>query len=179
MLQVKDNQKSLADALREFFERGEEAGYGKLAVEHDQVEKDHGRYEPRHYTWINDLSWMDRTMRDAWKKLGGVGMIKSSRRVDGKESSKFHYGIGSTGVKTVKTFAHATRAHWGIKMACTGPLTWFFAKRNAVPEPGTLHVTYPSCANMRWPCCERTKFPSRACGAADSMLTVMRATVNL
>ena len=42
-------------------------------------------------------------------------MIKSSRRVDGKESSEYHYGIGSTGVKTVKTFAHATRAHWGIE----------------------------------------------------------------
>ena len=26
VLQVKDNQKNLADALREFFERGEEAG---------------------------------------------------------------------------------------------------------------------------------------------------------
>jgi len=58
---------------------------------------------------------MDKSLRDAWKKLGGVGMIKSSRLVDGKESSEFHYGIGSTGVKTVKTFAHATRAHWGIE----------------------------------------------------------------
>lgn len=116
VLQVKDNQKNLADALREFFARGEEAGYGNLVVErYEQVEKDHGRYETRHYTWVNDLSWMDKSLRDAWKKLGGVGMIKSSRLVAGKESSEFHYGIGSTGVKTVKTFAHATRAHWGIE----------------------------------------------------------------
>ena len=116
VLQVKDNQKNLAEALRDFFARGEEAGYGKLSVERcEHVEKDHGRFEIRRYTWINDLSWMDKPMRDDWKKLGGVGMIESSRLVGGKESIEYHYGISSVGVKSVKMFAHATRAHWGIE----------------------------------------------------------------
>jgi predicted transposase YbfD/YdcC len=116
VLQVKDNQKNLAEVLREFFERGEEAGYGKLAVGYcEQVEKNHGRFETRRYTWVNDLSWMDKPMRAAWMKLGGVGMIESSRLINGKESVEYHYAIGSTGVKTVKAFAQATRAHWGIE----------------------------------------------------------------
>ena len=50
-------------------------------------------------------------MRAAWMKLGGVGLIKSSRLINGKESVDYHYAIGSTGVKTVKAFAQATRAH--------------------------------------------------------------------
>jgi predicted transposase YbfD/YdcC len=33
VLQVKDNQKNLADALREFFEQGRRAGFGSLRVE--------------------------------------------------------------------------------------------------------------------------------------------------
>jgi predicted transposase YbfD/YdcC len=116
VLQVKDNQKKLADALREFFEQGCLAGFGSLKVEClEQVEKDHGRLETRRYTWINDVSWMDKTMREAWKKLGGVGMIESVRQIGEKVSAEVRYSIGSRGVQSVEMFAKASRAHWGIE----------------------------------------------------------------
>jgi len=116
VLQVKDNQKNLAEALREFFDTGAAAGFGRLTVEHfEETEKDHGRIETRRYTWINDVTWMDRPMRAAWKKLGGVGMIESIRQIGDKVSVDQRYAIGSCGVQTVEMFAKASRSHWGIE----------------------------------------------------------------
>lgn len=116
VLQVKDNQKNLAEAIREFFEEGERAGYGKLEVHRcEDIEKDHGRLEIRRCTWVSDLSWMDKPLREDWKNLGGVGMIESTRIIDGKQSIEYRYGITSSGIKTARTFADATRAHWGIE----------------------------------------------------------------
>src|SRR6266404_2023150 len=116
VLQVKDNQKNLAEVLREFFEQGQQAGFGSLKVERlEHVEKDHGRLETRRYTWINDISWMDKEMRKSWKKLGGVGMIESVRQTGEKISTEVHYSIGSCGISTVDMFAKASRAHWGIE----------------------------------------------------------------
>lgn len=116
VLSVKDNQKNLAEALREFFAQGKQSGFGPLKVGClEQVEKDHGRLETRCYTWINDVSWMDKSMREAWKKLGGVGMIESVRQIGTKVSTEVHYRIGSEGVQTVEMFARASGAHWGIE----------------------------------------------------------------
>lgn len=116
VLQVKDNQKGLAEALREFFAQGERAGYGSLAIERcEEVDKDHGRLERRRYTWVKELSWMDKPMRLSWKKLGGVGMIESMRQLGQTVSVERRYAIGSSGVQTVQMFAQASRAHWGIE----------------------------------------------------------------
>ncbi|MBK7237884.1 MAG: ISAs1 family transposase [Sterolibacteriaceae bacterium] len=50
LLQVKDNQKNLAEAIREFFEQGGKAGFGKLTVGRiEDIEKDHGRIWTRRY----------------------------------------------------------------------------------------------------------------------------------
>ena len=85
--QVKDNQKNRAEAIREFFDEGAQAGFGRLTVERcEDTEKDHGRIETHRYTWINDVRRMDQSMRAAWKKLGGVGMIESIRQIGDKVS---------------------------------------------------------------------------------------------
>ncbi|MBK6972805.1 MAG: ISAs1 family transposase [Sterolibacteriaceae bacterium] len=116
LLQVKDNQKNLAEAIREFFEQGGKAGFGKLTVGRiEDIEKDHGRIWTRRYTWINDVSWMDKSMCQAWKKLGGVGMIESVRQIGDEISVEHRYAIGSSGVQTVEMFAKASRSHWGIE----------------------------------------------------------------
>lgn len=116
VLQVKDNQKRLAEAIREFFEDGGKAGFGSLTVGRlEHIEKDHGRLETRRYLWLNDVSWMDKPMRQAWKKLGGVGMIESVREIGATVSVEYRYAIGSTGVQTVDLFAKACRGHWGIE----------------------------------------------------------------
>ena len=119
VLQVKDNPKNLAEALREFFDEGAQAGFGRLPVERcEDTEKDHGRIETRRYTWINDVSWMDKSLRAAWKKLGGVGMIESIRQIGDKVSVDQRYPIWSCGVQTVEMFANASLSHCGASRVC-------------------------------------------------------------
>lgn len=116
LLAVKDNQETLANALREFFADGETGGFGDLPVSsHQTVEKDHGRIETRQALWITDLSWLDKQLRERWPKLAGVGMIERQRDINGKISNERAFYIGSPGVTTAASFATAARSHWGIE----------------------------------------------------------------
>lgn len=116
LLAVKDNQGTLANALREFFADGEAVGFGALPVScHQTIEKDHGRIETRRALWVTDLSWLDRKLREHWPKLAGIGMIERQREINGKTSSERAFYIGSKGIATAESFATAARAHWGIE----------------------------------------------------------------
>lgn len=116
LLAVKDNQRALAEALREFFYDGQDAGFGRLPVsEYHSVEKGHGRIETRHALWVTDLSWMDRSLRTHWPKLAGVGMIERQRDINGKLSCERAFYIGSKGVTSAESFANAARSHWAIE----------------------------------------------------------------
>lgn len=116
LLAVKDNQKDLADALREFFAEGETWGFGSLTISHYQsLEKDHGRIETRQAMWVNDLSWLDKKLRDHWPKLAGIGMIERQREINGTVSIERAYYIGSQGITSAESFAQAARDHWGIE----------------------------------------------------------------
>lgn len=116
LLAVKDNQVTLAQALREFFADGETAGFGKLTVSrHRTVEKDHGRIEIRQAVWVSDLSWLDKPLRARWPKLAGVGMIVRQRDINGTVSVERAFYIGSKGIANAETFAKAARSHWGIE----------------------------------------------------------------
>ena len=116
LLAVKDNQETLANALREFFADGESAGFGTLPVgRYQTVEKDHGRIETRWAQWVTDLSWLDKKLREHWPKLAGVGMIERRREISGTVSMERAFYIGSRGVTTAESFAAAARCHWGIE----------------------------------------------------------------
>ncbi len=116
LLAVKDNQKDLADALREFFAEGETWGFGSLTISHYQsIEKDHGRIETRQAMWVNDLSWLDKKLRDHWPQLAGIGMIERQREINGTVSIERAYYIGSQGITSAESFAQAARDHWGIE----------------------------------------------------------------
>jgi predicted transposase YbfD/YdcC len=116
LLAVKDNQETLANALREFFADGESAGFGTLPVDRYQtVDKDHGRIETRQAQWVTDLSWLDKKLREHWPKLAGVGMIERRREISGTVSMERAFYIGSRGVTTAESFAAAARCHWGIE----------------------------------------------------------------
>lgn len=112
LLAVKDNQETLANALREFFAEGESAGFGALPVgRYQTVEKDHGRIETRQALWVADLSWLDRKLRQHWPKLAGVGMIERRREINGMTSMERAFYIGSQGGTTAgsaKTTLHIT-----------------------------------------------------------------------
>jgi len=116
LLAVKDNQETLANALREFFADGERAGFGTLPISRAQtVEKGHGRIETRQALWVTDLSWLDKKLRQHWPKLAGIGMIERQREINGAVSVARAFYIGSKGVTTAESFAKAARSHWGIE----------------------------------------------------------------
>jgi len=116
VLAVKDNQKTLSEGIVEFFATAEALDFRNIDVQQrTTVEKDHGRIETRRAVFVPDVSWMDRPVREGWKKLGGVGMIESEQHSKGRTSIERRYFIVSGGVKTVDQFADAARAHWGVE----------------------------------------------------------------
>lgn len=116
LLAVKDNQGTLADALRDFFAEGMVGGFGSLPLsQYDTVEKDHGRIETRRALWVTDLAWLDRSIRQHWPKLTGVGMIERRRETNGKTSIEQAFYIGSKAILSAEVFGKAARSHWGIE----------------------------------------------------------------
>ncbi len=116
VLAVKDNQKTLAQALVEFFDTAEAFDYARIPVQKRVfVEKDHGRIETRRVTFAPDVSWMDASLRAHWKNLSAVGMIESEQDIKGKVSVERRYFIISAGVTTADQFAGAARDHWGVE----------------------------------------------------------------
>ena len=116
LLAVKDNQQTLAQAVRDFFADGEKAGFGVLPISRYQtLEKNHGRIETRQALWVSDLSWMDKKLRAQWPKLAGVGMIIRQRETNGQISTERAFYIASPGITTAESFAKAARSHWGIE----------------------------------------------------------------
>jgi predicted transposase YbfD/YdcC len=80
---------------------------------HDSgAEKDHGRLETRRY-WISDqLDWF--ADRDQWENLRSVGVVESTRDLNGQTTTERRYFLTSL-PPDAKVFAHAVRAHWGIE----------------------------------------------------------------
>lgn len=116
LLAVKDNQETLAKALREFFADGDTGEFGALPVSrHQTVGKDHGRIETRNHLWVTDLNWLEQPIRQNWPKLAGVGMVERTREINGKTSIERAFYIGSKGIAHAETLAGAARAHWGIE----------------------------------------------------------------
>jgi predicted transposase YbfD/YdcC len=116
VLSLKDNQKGLAETVDDFFVTGEKLGWRGVVIQSETtVEKDHGRIETRRSLLVTDLSWMDPAQREAWKNLGALGMIETTREIGEKTSVEQRYFIASTGIKTVSEFSRAVRAHWGVE----------------------------------------------------------------
>ncbi len=116
VLAVKDNQKNLSQAVVEFFDTAAAFDWRNIEVQKlTTIEKNHGRIETRRALFVPDVSWMDKPMREDWKKLAGVGMIESEQQIKGKVSIERRYFIVSAGVKTVEQFAGAARDHWGVE----------------------------------------------------------------
>lgn len=116
VLAVKSNQGSLSEVVQDFFDEGQRSGFGHTPPDCvETVEKDHGRIETRRYTWVKRLDWMERPVRNQWKKLAGVGMVERRREVAGKVSVERAYYIGSQGIDSAKTLAKAARGHWGVE----------------------------------------------------------------
>jgi predicted transposase YbfD/YdcC len=70
VLAVKDNQKNLSQAVIEFFTTAEALDFRHIEVQKRiWIDKDHGRLETRQAAFVTDVSWMNKPMREDWKKL--------------------------------------------------------------------------------------------------------------
>ena len=78
----------------------------------ETVEKDHGRLEIRRYYQSDELDWF--ADRAKWEGLRSVGMVESSRELEGKTTVERRYYLTSLPLG-VETFARAVRSHWGVE----------------------------------------------------------------
>jgi len=76
------------------------------------IDKDHGRIETRHYFQSDQLAWFED--KSKWEGLRSVGVVESTREINGQASVERRYYLSSLG-PDVQTFARAVRGHWGIE----------------------------------------------------------------
>jgi predicted transposase YbfD/YdcC len=113
VLAVKANQKELHEAIEDYFETAQQAGYRAVALERvEEVDSGHGRVEVRRYELVGDLSTLPKP--EQWKDLQGIARVECERHMDGQVSSEVRYYITSFGQK-VGRLAEAVRGHWGIE----------------------------------------------------------------
>src|SRR5438876_3070614 len=113
VLQVKDNQPSLCQAISEAFIRFADDDYTEPSLRRFKtVDRDHGREETRQY-FIADVP-ADLPGADEWTGLQSIGMVLRTRQEGDRVSDEVAFYISSLEAQ-VKPFARAVRGHWGIE----------------------------------------------------------------
>jgi predicted transposase YbfD/YdcC len=115
VLAVKDNQPTLAEAIREFFlQHHEYEDFRDYGIrQHKTVERSRGRLEERYYSIAPVPESMKRFRRE-FKGLKSVGQVISHTTRGNKQTSEVRYYISSREPK-VKEFAKSARGHWSIE----------------------------------------------------------------
>ncbi|HEX7641876.1 MAG TPA: ISAs1 family transposase [Burkholderiaceae bacterium] len=115
VLAVKDNQPSLADAVRLWFDSATNGTSDRPFWEDVQTEKDHGRLEVRRCLVTNDVDWLPEQGQH-WRGLRSLIMVESTREVIGSATASIErrYYISSLPAKAA-SLSRQVRAHWGIE----------------------------------------------------------------
>jgi len=79
---------------------------------HRTFEKDHGRRETREYWVSDDISWL--SMKEDWKGLATVCMVRSQRTVGGQTTKETRYYISSLPADP-QALSVAIRGHWAVE----------------------------------------------------------------
>jgi predicted transposase YbfD/YdcC len=118
VLAVKDNQPSLLEDIKPYFEGVAAGGAPLVGMEFlETVDGDHGRIETRRHWITSDLEWL--RQHHPWEGLQSIGMIERRREIGDKISTELHYYILSLPAD-VERLAQAARGHWGIE----NPVHW-------------------------------------------------------
>jgi predicted transposase YbfD/YdcC len=113
VLAVKKNQKELHQAIEDYFETAEGAGYRAVPLERlEEVDSGHGRVEVRRYQLVPDLRTLPKP--EQWKDLQGIARVEGERHLGDRVSTEVRYYITSFG-QDVGGLAEAVRGHWGIE----------------------------------------------------------------
>lgn len=113
VLAAKDNQPTLAEAIRDWFAAAAQGRLEHSYWEHVEHDKGHGRLETRICRVTEDVSWLP-GIGQAWTGLRRLAMVESHRTVGGVTSVECRYFISSCAIKA-QEMAHLIRAHWGIE----------------------------------------------------------------
>lgn len=114
LLAVKQNQQSLFDDIKLFFEDFLPRD-PKLFQYFETIEKDHDRIETRKYWITSNIQWL--TKNHSWHNLKSIGMVESTRAINGQSSSQPRFFISSL-LPDAKLFALSVRSHWAIESSC-------------------------------------------------------------
>jgi len=124
VLALKGNQETVQEEVRSFLDAtiaeakaarpaGVPAPKAVAALAHVQtVEKDHGRLEVRDYYQSDQLAWF--ADLEKWEGLKSVGVVESTRQVDGVRTTERRYYLASLPLN-IDLFARAVRSHWGVE----------------------------------------------------------------
>lgn len=113
VLALKDNQPTLAEDVREYFEDFTQQHPIPETIDyHRSVETDHGRVETRECWSTEDIGWLEG--KERWRGLNSISMSRTKRIIGEKESEEIRYFI-STLPANAHTLAGAIRAHWAIE----------------------------------------------------------------
>jgi predicted transposase YbfD/YdcC len=113
VLAVKDNQPTLAEGIRKFFDDHARDDFSRTKVSrHETEERGHGRDEVRSYYVCQVPDDLPDASR--WKNLKAIGMTINDTLRDGKPSLEMRYYILSRKL-SARRFTAAVRGHWGIE----------------------------------------------------------------
>jgi predicted transposase YbfD/YdcC len=113
VLALKNNQPSLYEDVRLFFEDGLAEGFDVSVQDCESDDWGHGRTENRK-CWavsVERLEWFKHTK--GWKGLKSIACLQSTRHTKDGESVETRYFISS--LDDVKTIARSIRHHWNVE----------------------------------------------------------------
>lgn len=107
-LAVKENQKSLLEDIRPYFEQSKDFGNT-----YETLEKAHGQIELRQYEVITDTEWL-RQAHSEWGHIQSIGRARIQITKNGQASEDIRYFILSCQV-SAKELCDYVRGHWQIE----------------------------------------------------------------
>jgi predicted transposase YbfD/YdcC len=115
VLALKGNQGKAHEEIKSYLDDAITRGAQEL-VQHETLEKDHGRIERRTYWQSAELDWF--ADRQKWEGLQSVGVVESRRQVGaGPVTVERRYYLTSL-VPDAGRLARAVRGHWGVENQC-------------------------------------------------------------
>jgi predicted transposase YbfD/YdcC len=114
VIALKDNQPTLCRDVTDFFVAALDRDFAGIPHRYlKTVDRDHGRYEVRHYYVVGVPEEI--AAKHGWRDLRSLGMVYSERRVGDEEPADETRFYVSSLRPQVRPFAEAVRSHWGIE----------------------------------------------------------------
>ena len=113
VLALKGNQGTLREDVEVFAAEQKANGFKDTKVSrYETIDGDHGRIEPRTYTAIHDVAWLQE--RHDWPGLKGVVMVESTREIGDKIERETRFYITSL-VWLASQLGPVIRSHWAVE----------------------------------------------------------------